>query len=145
MYGTRSTVHPWQRFFQTARILPSEWSDREFLSILYLKSEGCDLIFADKLNSLDLIAHLCKATLSDERLSTVETPKRRPFPDQLQSRTWVPGPDDGGRLSTKIHWGQVYWDGRIPMNKQISWRGSSKWYPISIADQRDICQCMICA
>ena len=89
-----------------------------------------------KLNVWDLIVHLCTAFPSDERLSTVEVPNWLSFLDQLQPRTWVP--DDAGRFSSEIHWGQEYWDGWKPMNKQKSCRGSSKGYPIRIADQRDI-------
>ena len=39
-------------------------------------SEFYDLVSADKLKALNLIFYLCKAFLSDERLTTVEMPKR---------------------------------------------------------------------
>ena len=42
-------------------------------------TEFYDLVFANNYNVLDLIVHLCKAFLSDERLSTVEVPKRLSF------------------------------------------------------------------
>lgn len=73
---------------------------------------------------------------SDERLTTVEMPKRLPVPDWLRPRTWVID-DEGRRLSTKFHFGRECLDKK-------SWRGSSKGYTISITDQLGTCMLNHC-